>query len=155
MSEVSRRQGGATISPRLSSMTGLAGLRVQIPAGGNCGRIPGKRILYRVGRIRALSDHNPGTQTYRRHPKINTNSPDLMCPSSMDHLLWSSLLVRSGLVSKRKDRAWSTLRPLLVFQQALGIHPLEKEGSPARDRRWIRLADTKAMPDARVDVEFG
>ncbi len=80
MSEVSRRQRGATISPRLASMTGLAGLRIQIPAGGNCGRITGKRILYRIGRIRALRDHNPGTQTYRRNPKINTNSPDLICP---------------------------------------------------------------------------
>jgi hypothetical protein len=37
----------------------------------------------------------------------------------------------SGLSSKREDRTWSTLRPLLVFQQALGIHPLEKKRSPA------------------------
>jgi hypothetical protein len=95
MSEISRRQRGATISARLATMTGLAGLRIQIPPGSNCGRITGKRILYRVGRIRALRDHYPGTQTYRRNPKINTSSPDLMqpTPSFMDHLLWSPLLV--------------------------------------------------------------
>jgi hypothetical protein len=56
MSEVSRRQRGPTIAPRLSSMTGLAGLRIQIPAGGNCGRVAGKGIFYRIGRIRALRD---------------------------------------------------------------------------------------------------
>jgi hypothetical protein len=37
-------------------VTGLAGLRIQIPAGGNCGRITGEWILYRIGRIRALRD---------------------------------------------------------------------------------------------------
>jgi hypothetical protein len=95
MSEVSRRQSGTTISACLSSVTGLAGLRIQIPAGGNCGRITGEWILYRIGRIRALRDQYSGTQTYRRNPKITTSSPDRMqpAPSFMDHLLWSSLLV--------------------------------------------------------------
>jgi hypothetical protein len=95
MSEISRRQRGTTISSCLPSVTRLAGLRIQISAGGNCGRITGKGILYCIGRIRALRDHHPNAQTYRSNPKINTSSPDLMqpTPSSMDHLLWSSLLV--------------------------------------------------------------
>jgi len=167
MSEISRRQRGTTISSRLSSVAGLAGLRIQISTRCNCSWITGERVLYR---IRALRDHYPRTQTYRRNPKINTSSPDRMQPATpfKDHLLWSSLLVLvpriscrtwwrcrtscaflygkahtrpcpvqrsrksgSGLFSKRKDRAWSTLRPLLMFQQSLGIQPLEKKQSPA------------------------
>jgi hypothetical protein len=78
--KISCGQSGTAISPSLSAMTGLAGLRVQIPAGGNCGRITGKRILYRIGRIPSLCDYNPGTQTYRCYPEINTSSFDLVCP---------------------------------------------------------------------------
>jgi hypothetical protein len=71
-------------------MTGLTGLGIQIPAGGNCGGIPGKRILYSIGSIRALREHYPGTQAYRRNPKADLMQPT---PSFMNHLLWSSLLV--------------------------------------------------------------
>jgi hypothetical protein len=72
---------------------------------------------------RKSGDHYPRTQTYRRNPK---SSPDRMqpTPSFMDHLLWSSLLVLLPAYLQKG-------RPLLVFQQALGIHPLEKKRSPA------------------------
>ena len=42
-----------------------------------------------------------------------------------------------------------------MLQQSLGIHPLQKEGSPAGHRRWIGLANAEAMAHARINMEFG
>src|ERR1700733_13489705 len=62
----------------------------------------------------------------------------------------SAFFFRNDGSARRESAAKALLR-----EQALVIHPFQKKRNPARHRRRIRRAHTKAMANSSVNMQFG